>query len=297
MMNCEVNDCAMTMRAEKFLTIFQAASSLLENTKDLGPTNKTLNTVLNDFVHAVIGYPMDKTTEIQSILDHDFIREKHQVFLKNFAMAEFQMELFYARLGVLNSLNNHENYRVLVADYPELISEEIAAINLDHFDTNEMRDDVVRGEIYFIGSGPLPMTAVECARQTGRAVVCIERDQDAVEMSRRVISDLGLDHRITVKQGDGATMDYRGAGLVMLAALVDQKQDVIHAIRTTAPDAMIGIRSAEGLRTLLYKEINPKDITQHGYDLWAKSRTNDQIVNTTLFFKPVCGANKRDLTP
>ena len=172
-------------------------------------------------------------------------------------------------------------------------------MNLDHVGNPDDVDSVA-GEIYFVGSGPLPLTAVECARQTGRHITCVERDPVAAALSRRVIAQMGVANLVDVIEGDGAALDYAGAGLVMVAALVEGKDETIANIRNTAPGAMIGIRSAEGIRTLLYAQINHDDVTRHGYRLCGQSRTTEEVVNTTLFFRPVmapstasvCTANK-----
>jgi hypothetical protein len=280
-------------RVSRLLECFRDAMQVLGQAQDLTPANQNVNRALGAFVRAVLDYPEDSIAEIQSILAHNDVKNLRVPLLRKLAEAEFQMELFYAQPGRVASFPYHENYRVLVA-------EEVAAVNLDHVGHPDDADSV-SGEIYFIGSGPLPLTAIECARQTGRHVTCVERDPAAVVLSRRVIAEMGVENLVAVIEGDGSVLNYAGAGLVMVAALVDGKEKTIANIRDTAPGAMIGIRSAEGIRTLLYEEINHDDVTRHGYRLCGQSRTTDEVVNTTLFFdpiaKPVCGANKPGLAP
>jgi hypothetical protein len=282
-----------TGRVTRLLDCFRDAAQVLGQAQDLTPANQNVNRALGAFVRAVLDYPEDSVTEIQSILAHNDVKNLRGPLLQKLAEAEFQMELFYAQPGRLQSFPYHDNYRVLVA-------EEVAAVNLDHVGNPDDVDSVA-GEIYFVGSGPLPLTAVECARQTGRHITCVERDPVAAALSRRVIAEMGVANLVEVIEGDGAALDYAGAGLVMVAALVEGKDKTIANIRNTAPDAMIGIRSAEGIRTLLYAEITQDDVTRHGYRLCGQSRTTDEVVNTTLFFdpvvKPVCSANKPHPAP
>lgn len=280
-------------RVSRLLECFRDAAQVLGQAQDLTPANQNVNRALGAFVRAVLDYPEDSIAEIQSILAHNDVKNLRVPLLRKLAEAEFQMELFYAQPGRVASFPYHENYRVLVA-------EEVAAVNLDHVGNPDDADSV-SGEIYFIGSGPLPLTAIECARQTGRHVTCVERDPVAVALSRRVIAEMGVENLVQVIEGDGSVLNYAGAGLVMVAALVDGKEKTIANIRDTAPGAMIGIRSAEGIRTLLYEQINHNEVTRHGYRLCGQSRTTDEVVNTTLFFDPivksVCGANKPGLAP
>lgn len=280
----------MEEQRQGLLDAFREAATVLGTAADMTPANENINRALGAFVRAVLDFPLDRVAEIEAVLQHEDVRALREPLLQKLTQAEFEMELFYARPGRLQSFPYHENYRVLVA-------EEIAAINLDHFNTDDAPDDALRGDIYFVGSGPLPLTAVECARQTGRSVICVERDAEAVALSRRVIEETGVAHLVSVIEGDGAALDYTGAGLVIVAALVDGKEKTIDAIRKTAPEAMIGVRSAEGLRTLLYREIDTNDIVRRGYRLCGQSGINNEVVNTTLFFAPVCGATQRNPAP
>lgn len=278
-------------RVARLLDCFRDAAKVLTQEQDLTPANQNVNHALGAFVRAVLDYPQDCIAEITSILAHQDVKDLRKPVLQKLAEAEYQMELFYAQPGRVASFPYHENYRVLVA-------EEVAAVNLDQVAYAD--EDEFAGGIYFIGSGPLPLTAIECARQTGRQVICVERDPQAVALSRRVIAEMGVERFVTVIEADGAQMNYAGASLVMVAALVAGKEKTIENIRATAPEAMIGIRSAEGLRTLLYDEINQGDVARHGYRLYGQSRTTDEVVNTTLFFHPVaklvCSANKPHMT-
>ena len=257
------------------LNCFHEAAAVLGRAQDLTPANENVNRCLKAFVQAVLDCRIG--AQHTDLLDRADVRALRAPLVQKLSEAEFQMELFYARPGRLDSFPYHDNYR-------DLVAEEIRALG----------DSTVQGDVYFIGSGPLPLTAIEFARQTGRGVICIEKDPEAAALSRRVIADLGLSDKVCVREGDGARLDYQGAGLVMIAALVEGKEATLLNIRKTAPDAMIGIRSAEGLRTLLYDPVDPQEIARNGYRLASQTRATPAIVNTTLFFSPlpVCGATE-----
>ncbi len=259
------------------LKCFHEASAVLGQAQDLTPANENVNRCLKAFVQAVLDCRV--SAQHTDLLDRADVRALRAPLVDKLSEAEFQMELFYAQPGRLNAFPYHDNYR-------DLVAEEIHALQTSN----------VKGDVYFVGSGPLPLTAVEFARQSGQNVICVEKDAQAAILSRRVIAELGLADKVGVIEADGATLDYKGAGLVMVAALVDQKDATILNIRKTAPTSMIGIRSAEGLRTLLYHAINHDEITRNGYQLTSQTRATPAIVNTTLFFTPalaqasVCGA-------
>lgn len=264
---------------QRVLDCFHDAADTLAQTLDLTPANPNVTRCLSAFVQAVLDCPGAGDPALLLRAD---VRAKRCALLRKLAEAEFQMELFYAQPGKLSAFPYHDNYR-------DLVTEEILALG-------EVLPD---GAVYFIGSGPLPLTAVEFARQTDRQIICVERDPEAAYLSRRVIAELNLSHKVSVIDADGSTLDYADAGLVMVAALVDKKDATIFNIRQTAPQAMIGIRSAEGLRTLLYDEIDPDVVARHGYDLSSRTRVTPAIVNTTLFFKPQshCTAPTKNAVP
>lgn len=262
---------------QNILARLHDAAAVLRTSKDMTPANQNLNRCLKAFVQAVLDC---RCPEQQcALLERPDARALRLPVLQKLAEAEYQMEKFYAEEGRLASFPYHENYSLLVAD-------EILALGAQ----------ATKGDVYFVGSGPLPLTAIEFYRQTLRPVICVERDVEAVRLSRRVIAELGLGDKISVVEADAVGIDYKGAALVMVAALVDEKGSAILHIRKTAPEAVIGIRSAEGVRTLLYEAIDPQDVARHGYDFYGQTRQSDAVVNTTLFFRPrsVCTAHKNN---
>lgn len=265
---------------QNLLDRMRDAAAVLQSSRDLTPANQNINRCLKAFVQAVLDCRCKEKG--CSFLEHPDVRALRLPVLQKLAEAEYQMEKFYAAEGRLADFPYHENYRQLVAD-------EILALH-------ETSRQPLNGAVYFVGSGPLPLTAIEFYRQTSHPVICVERDRDAVRLSRRVIADLGLEDKVSVIEADAEAVDYKGAALVMVAALVDEKDGTILHIRKTAPEALIGIRSAEGVRTLLYEAIDPQQVARHGYDLCAQTRLSDEVINTTLFFRPaaVCAAHKNN---
>jgi hypothetical protein len=114
----------------------------------------------------------------------------------------------------------------------------------------------------------------------------IDSDADAVALTRNMNAALGMQDMIDVVQSSGEDFDYSDAGLVMVAALVSAKDNVLARVRDTAPGVGLAVRSAEGVRTLLYEQADERALDRAGYDYAGKSRITDTIINTTLFFQP-----------
>lgn len=250
------------------LNAFRTAFNVLSTASDLSPYNNAVNTSLIAFVRAVLDCECNHDC---ALLEQSDVLSMRRPMLQKLAEAEFEMEKFYADLSNLPNFPYHQNYR-------DLVTEEVLALKAMGHD--------LENPIYFIGSGPLPLTAIELALQTGQKVICVEKDPEAARLSRAVIRAYGLGDRVHVLDADGASINYEGSGLVMIAALTEGKDDILERIRQTAPDALLGIRSAEGLRTLLYEEIDQNHVARHGYVFGGKSLTNNHIINTTLLFRP-----------
>jgi nicotianamine synthase len=107
----------------------------------------------------------------------------------------------------------------------------------------------------FVGSGPLPLSALLLARH-GVAVDAVDVDHEAVVLGGALARALGDD--VAVREGDVLGLgDLGGYDLVCLAALVglapaDKAAALAHVRARMRPGAMVLARSAHSLRALLY---------------------------------------------
>ena len=137
------------------------------------------------------------------------------------------------------------------------------------------------GRVAFVGSGPLPLTAFLLAGE-GTRVDNLDRDPAALAASAAGRGCAGRDRtglrphgrrwrrQRRRRRGRGAAADLAAYGSVVLAALVgrtpDEKARVIaHLADAMAPGAVLVVRSARGLRTLLYPEVDPRALA--GFDV------------------------------
>lgn len=257
---------------------FHAAHDVLLNERDLSPANPKVNACLSAFVRAVLACPGVGSDDI---LAAPGVRVKRQMLLPKLSAAEYEMELFYARkLAARDVLTDDDlNTFIYRKNYDELVREEISAARAVNALPNAK-------PVVFVGSGPLPLSAIDMHKQTGLPVICVDSDPVAIDVSRRIVMALGLGDAIQIVESNGEEFDYSGAGLVMVAALVAAKDTVLNRIREMAPRAAVAVRSAEGVRTLLYDDVNPDGFNRAGYTYAGKSDATSTIINTTLFFHP-----------
>src|SRR5690606_31433257 len=90
--------------------------------------------------------------------------------------------------------------------------------------------------------------------------------------------------QITYITADGRDVDYSPYSLIMVASLVSAKAGVFARINETAPHATVAVRSAEGLKTLLYEPVDIADIESKGFKYHGTAKADKRTVNATCFF-------------
>lgn len=117
--------------------------------------------------------------------------------------------------------------------------------------------------VLFIGSGPLPISAILIAQKTGAQVDCFDHSMEACETSRSVISKLGLSDQIRVIHQRAESVElptvnsagtYGAYDVVVLALLAQPKEQILHQLwRSLGPNPKVVLRYSEGNRQLIYK--------------------------------------------
>lgn len=106
----------------------------------------------------------------------------------------------------------------------------------------------------FVGSGPLPISAVWLHGLSGARVDCVDHSGHAVRCSRAYLRALGLDERIRVLHGSGEGTDPAGYDLVLVALLAKPKRAILRRLHAAAaPGTRIVCRTSHGLQRLLYE--------------------------------------------
>ncbi len=263
-----------------FIQMVLNTFSFLETQEDLSPGNHELNTVLGSFVGAVLDLSGDD--EKLRALEDSRVRNIRAPMLQKLAEAEFHMERYFAEMfSKQQSLSLPDLDQFWYRDcYHKLAQFEIEAMHK----TVSEKDKPLK--MAFVGSGPLPLTGIDMYLQKGCDMLCVDCDQEAATLSRSLVEKLGLSQKISVVQRDGCEQDYSGCDVVLIAALVPEKEKVVRRVRETAPDAVIGIRSVQRLKALLYEPVSIEFAADHGLDYSCTSRDARKTINTTHFFKP-----------
>lgn len=137
----------------------------------------------------------------------------------------------------------------------------------------------------FVGSGPLPLTAVMLAAHHGVAVDGLDLDPQAVDLGRQVTRALGVEG-VAVRAGDVLdAADLDGYDAVCLAALVGldtttKARVLAHVRARLRPGALVLVRSAHSLRGLLYPVVVPGELA--GLEPLAVVHPFTDVVNSVV---------------
>jgi nicotianamine synthase len=193
--------------------------------------------------------------------------------------AEYELEKYWAR-EIING-----NKRL--ADFPYLKNyKDLTRLEWNALDSCT---DHHHHKVLFIGSGPLPMTAIMLARDHGIKSALIDNSNEAVSLSRRLIQTLGLEHMIKIVRADGTSFkNIKNFNVVFVAALAGvstaQKMSVFrHIKKNTSLHCHIIARSSWGKRTFLYAPL-PQSVYSLFIPLIEITPYNE-IVNSVVIFK------------
>lgn len=196
--------------------------------------------------------------------------------------AEYELEKYWAK-------------EILVSDNPLEMLEEFPYyqnyIDLTLLEVNSIRSCSTHNfhKLLFLGSGPLPLTAIILAQKYNIKSTLLDIDEEAVEISQRLIKKLGLSQMISIVKGDAT--HYKGYGdfeVIFVAALagtdIRLKTAIFKQIKTfSKKNSHIIARSAWGNRTLLYKPLSREIFSI--FQPILKVDPYNSIVNSIVIFK------------
>ncbi len=140
--------------------------------------------------------------------------------------------------------------------------------------------------VAFIGSGPVPLSGILLADLYGIDCVCVDSDAQAVDLSRRVVSRLGLAEHVSIVRGDESVLAGERFDCVLLAALAEPKKRIfsfLHdALHGTATPVIY--RTYTGMRAVLSRPVAPED--HAGFSLRSRVEPTGRVNNTIVCLLP-----------
>lgn len=203
-----------------------------------------------------------------------------QTIRKINAHSESTIEQYWAeRLVSASDLTTELQLYPEYAGYRTLISRELKQLE----DTGlRLQED---SNVLVIGSGPLPLTAIEIHKQSGAVIDQLDMSEAAIETGRAVSTVFGVQSNYYIADGSHAVFKKK-YDLILVAALAGetlaQKQAIIdNAIKYLKPDGRILLRTAVGLRTLFYLGINENDLS--AVRLISEYHPHDELISVLIY--------------
>lgn len=137
--------------------------------------------------------------------------------------------------------------------------------------------------VLFLGSGPLPLSAILLTEKFGVSMTCVDSDTKAVETSRSLIKHFGYEHSISVHEGLAQEADCSSYDAIWVAALVLPKKEVFAHLGKISPKTSIVARVGEGVRSIIYENI-PESSLKY-FKILDKYTATGDIKNSSLLLQ------------
>lgn len=160
----------------------------------------------------------------------------------------------------------------LYARFERLIEREVSLL-----------DGYVPKRVLFIGSGPMPITALCLQHRLDVNIDCLERSPEAIEHSNVVLNKLGFTNHIRVLQGFGEQIDASEYDVILIALLAKPKRTILENLLHTAPaHVRIICRTSEGSRCVFYEPTTLYSIPPALRVIKAASAGIDDTISSVL---------------
>jgi hypothetical protein len=262
---------------EQLINQYKQAYKILMDEHDLSPNNPIINQTLYSLV-TNLGQFFEHEMEDEILSDHEIGKIRRDM-LRKLETAETLMEFYYAEKFIQDTPNiNHLRKFIYWDNYERLVEIEL----------NKLFAIIERQQlssIVFVGSGPLPLSTILIQQKTGKPVVCLDINTEAYDMGKKLIDQYSLQHSLEYVLADGASYHYDGYDLVWIASLVPNKEEVVKRIYETNPNAIVAIRSVDGIYQLLYEPVDATIFQNVVYEELGRTKANSSIINSTIFYR------------
>jgi len=136
--------------------------------------------------------------------------------------------------------------------------------------------------ILFMGSGPLPISAIHLHRQTMCPVDCLAVDAGMADSARAAVESCGLQKGVRILSGEDGDCDLSEYDLILVALMARRKKAILKMLRKRCRlGCRILCRTSHGLWQIVHEVLQERDI--RGFHLRASQQAPDkQRISTWL---------------
>lgn len=142
-----------------------------------------------------------------------------------------------------------------------------------------------KDSVLFIGSGPLPITAILLSMFARCRVDCYDKDRTFAGISRKVIEKLSLSDKIKVYNKKGENLSEDCYSVIVIALLARPKAEILHKVwDKSIKGTRIICRTSGGVRKAFYEQTAPCLFIKYSYvnKVLAKQ---DQTISSVLLIR------------
>lgn len=246
---------------------------ILDQAKKLAPYKP--NEEVNQFFSDLYKMSVINSCELSSqIINSQELCDLHSIC----SQAEYQMEQYRVnRLLHSKDIKNELEKFPYRNNYADLTKLEYHSI-LSQLESCK--------NLLFVGSWPLPLTAIILTQKYDMHCVLVERDEIAVQTSQKIIEKLWLQRQIEVIHSDFLNFSNNTPyDAIILASLLfcwgETDKKILSHLTSQLNFQLAVIRSVEWVRQLLYQKVN-LDLIKTYLNLEVSIHPNNHIVNSLL---------------
>lgn len=278
-----VQDLALLRPAEPLAQRVTEIYESLQRQPDLRPSI-TVDRLFGELVGLAEGHGGDSSPRAERVLADERVRSRLPGLHEVCAEGEFLLETHWAR-------------RIAAAAEP---TEELAGFpyldnyrELTRLEINLMRCFGVEperaGRICFLGAGPLPLSAICLYQELGVPVDVVDRDASAVALGSACVQALLGPGAVRFHQAEAAEFEpVTEADVVVLGALAGLEPEAKNAIlaalwQRLRPGAVLLVRSAAGLRRLLYPAVGTQELGE--WEQLGVLHPLNEVINSVIVLR------------
>ncbi|OMF37988.1 hypothetical protein BK133_03110 [Paenibacillus sp. FSL H8-0548] len=267
-------------KVDDFIDFIREVNELLQKEEDISPANQRVTNMIGRLSKQLRAYYSPE--EVKAVLNNEYIVTNQRILQDRLSKAEFQVELAdsqpicKAEDSVLDIVTRLPYWTIYMA----LVSEELSMLRQLIRQDGQME----KLPIVFVGSGPMPLSPIILHLFGDVEVVCLDIDPVACEASCSFLEKMGLGTKVNVIMENGAEFDYSSYNRIFVASLVRNKRAVLEQISRTSLDPLVAVRTAEGMRQIMYEAIDESQLNKQGWRILGRTCPEDNLViNSTLF--------------
>lgn len=191
-----------------------------------------------------------------------------------------------------SALEQHWSSRIAAADDPHAELKEFTYFD-NYRELTRMEVSALYGvgasprRVAMLGSGPLPLTGLVLASEYGAEVTLVDRDAECLDAGQALVFALGLESQVhsVLAEVPHDALDLTDYDAVLMAAMVGvdavEKNNCLERIASSMrPGGHLMVRSAAGLRELLYPPADLDDVT--GLRPLVEVHPRHEVVNSVV---------------